>query len=230
MILKFPLDRLVALIILPFVCVALAVLYIVVVPLHGRPFLYRSERVSGPGRNFVLLKIRTMHPPSVLDGCRILGGDQSDRVTRIGAFLRKTRLDELPQIFNILRGDMRFIGPRPPLRRYVDTYPELYRRVLATPPGVTGLATVIICSREERLLSVSRSPEETDAIYRRACIPWKAKLDMLYAERRSFGLDLLVLWRTVVRRPSRPDKTLRRLTERLVPRRGSRRRPDPVPA
>lgn len=192
-------DRVVALLLLPLVMALLALLFIIVVPLQGRPFLFASERMRRPGQPFHLLKIRTMHPPDASREQSVLGGDQAGRVTRIGRFLRKSRLDELPQIINVLKGDIRFIGPRPPLRRYVEAYPDLYDRVLQTPPGITGLATVMLHAREERLLAACRSPLETDFVYRTRCIPMKARLDLIYGERRSFALNALILYRTFSR-------------------------------
>lgn len=191
-------DQVVGLILLPFVLAVLAVLFPIVLAAQGRPFIYRSERMRGPDEAFWLYKIRTMHPPDPTTDQSVLGGDLSGRVTRVGAILRKSRLDELPQILNVLRGDIRFIGPRPPLRKYVDAYPDLYARVLGdTPPGITGLATVMLHAREERLLSACRTAEETDRVYRTHCIPVKARLDLLYRRRRGAALNTLILFRTL---------------------------------
>lgn len=202
-------ERIAALLILPFVLVILAVIWIVSPPLPGRSFLHRSERMKSPDESFTLYKVRTMHPPATFDGERILGGDQAQQITRLGRVLRRSRLDELPQIFNIIRGDIGFVGPRPPLKKYVDAYPQDYARVLARRPGVTGLATVIVCRREERLLSQGRTAEETDAIYRRACIPLKVRLDLFFAERRSPALYAYVLFRTIFRDRVRAARRLR---------------------
>ena len=110
-------------------------------------------------QGFRLLKFRTMHVAA--DSGGVSGGDKQTRITPMGRFLRRTRLDELPQLWNILRGDISFVGPRPPLRRYVDSHPDLYARVLACRPGVTGLATVIFHRTEERLLAPCKTPQET---------------------------------------------------------------------
>lgn len=190
------------------VTVILFVLYVIVVPLQGRPFFFASERMKAPGESFRLLKIRTMHPPDERDEQRVLGGDLAGRVTAIGRILRKTRLDELPQIYNVLRGDMAFIGPRPPLRRYVETYPDIYSEVLRRRPGITGLATVMLHRREERLLSACRDPLETDRVYREFCIPMKARLDRIYDENSGIRLDAMIVWRTfagLARRMGRDD-------------------------
>lgn len=193
-----PLDRLAAVAILPFVVFCLVLLAPVVLIAQGRPFFFSSERMATPDRSFRLWKIRTMQLP-VNCPCSVLGGDMVGAVTPVGKVLRKFRLDELPQIYNVLRGDMRFIGPRPPLRRYVQSYPDIYRQVLASKPGLTGLATVMLHQREDRILSRCRTAEESDKAYREYCILPKARLDLLYQRRRSVGLDLLILFRTVAR-------------------------------
>lgn len=191
-------DRCVAVLLLPTVLMCLVVLLPIVLLLQGRPFLYASERMATPEQSFKLLKIRTMHE-SQSSRCRVLGGDMTSSVTPIGQVLRRFRLDELPQIFNVLRGDIRFIGPRPPLRRYVEAYPDLYRKVLLSKPGITGLATVMLHRREERILSKCKTAQASDRAYRIYCIAPKARLDLLYARRRSLGLDLMILFWTFAR-------------------------------
>lgn len=195
-------------------CVVAAPLLAVVVPLmlvtQGRPILYVSERMRAPGVPFRLLKLRTMRPAEGDSG--VSGGDKAGRVTPMGRMLRRLRLDEIPQIVNVARGDMSAVGPRPPLRQYVEAFPDLYAEVLAMPPGVTGLATLIYHAHEARLLERTRTPEETHALYARACVPRKARLDVIYRDRWSVALDLWVLWRTllaVLGRPARPGKGAR---------------------
>ena len=191
-------DRLVALFLAPLVVLVLAFLAPVVLIAQGRPFFFSSERMATPDKAFRLWKIRTMRVEHK-SACSVLGGDMAAAVTPIGRFLRRFRLDELPQIFNVLKGDMRFIGPRPPLRRYVQAYPEIYRQVLQSKPGVTGLATVTLHQREERILSRCRTAAQSDKAYRDHCIGPKARLDLLYQRRQSVGLDLLILFRTFAR-------------------------------
>ena len=169
---------------------------------QGRPILYGSERMRDPARAFTLWKFRSMRPAAADRG--VSGGDKAGRVTPMGAFLRASRLDELPQLFNILKGDMRFVGPRPPLRQYVEAFPDLYAAVLKSRPGVTGLASLIYHRHEERLLAGCASTEETDRVYSRRCIPAKARLDLIYQRRRTFCLDLWILARTLRRVAERP--------------------------
>lgn len=161
----------------------------------GRPVLFRSERMRGPEDAFSLLKFRTMRPDPADFG--VTGADKEDRVTRTGRWLRKYRLDELPQLWNILRGDISFVGPRPPLRVYVDAAPGLYARVLRSRPGLTGLATLHYFKHEARILSRCTTGAETHATYLRRCVPAKARLDLIYQRNRSVCYDVILLWQTV---------------------------------
>jgi len=166
--------------------------------LDGRPIFYISERMRTSKEGFALVKFRTMKP--ALADMGVTGGDKSERVTWTGKFLRRLRLDEVPQLWNILRGDMSFVGPRPPLRQYVERFPEIYSEVLLSRPGVTGLASIIYHGHEEFLLGGCSTTEETDQVYSRSCIPRKAHLDLIYQERRNICLDILIMLKTVLRR------------------------------
>ena len=206
-------DRAVAIVLAPVVLVVLAVVCPLMLLVQGRPIFFVSERMRTRHQAFHLLKLRTMVPDA--GGAHgVLGGHASARVTALGHVLRVTRIDEFPQLWNVLRGDIRLIGPRPPLRRYVEAYPELYARVLRQRPGITGLATVRFHAREAQLLKRCQSAKATDDVYRRHCIRHKARLDLFYQRRRSLGLDALILYWTV---------------SRLVPPR-KRRRADAVPS
>lgn len=162
---------------------------------EGRPLFYVSERMHAPGVPFQLWKLRTMR---VVEGdSGVSGGDKADRVTPMGRWLRRTRADEIPQLWNILRGDMSFVGPRPPLRIYVERFPEIYARVLRSRPGVTGLATLHFHKYEERLLRACTTAEETDRVYVRRCIPRKAALDEIYSKQRNLCTDVILMVKTV---------------------------------
>jgi lipopolysaccharide/colanic/teichoic acid biosynthesis glycosyltransferase len=164
---------------------------IVIFVFDGRPIFYVSERMKDFEQGFGLIKFRTMRPMSLDSG--VSGGDKIDRITKAGRFLRRTRLDELPQLFNVIKGDLSFVGPRPPLRQYVQKYPELYRSVLISRPGITGLASLRYHKHEERLLSKTKSSTETDEVYCRSCIPRKAHLDLIYQKNRNLCLDLKLI-------------------------------------
>jgi len=164
---------------------------------EGRPVFYLSERMRSLDRPFLLWKLRTMSvvPPEA----GVSGGDKANRITATGRFLRRSRLDEVPQLWNVLKGDMSFVGPRPPLRLYVERFPELYAQVLQSRPGITGLATLVFHSREEALLAPCKTASETDAVYSRRCVPRKARLDLIYQRRRTIWMDIVLMWQTVFR-------------------------------
>ncbi len=164
---------------------------------EGRPVFYVAERMRAPGRPFLLWKLRTMSvvPPEA----GVSGGNKAARITATGRLLRRSRLDEVPQLWNILKGDMSFVGPRPPLRLYVERFPALYARVLRSRPGVTGLATLTFHRHEEALLAKCRTSAETDTVYARRCVPRKARIDLIYQRRRSIWMDFRLMWLTFAR-------------------------------
>lgn len=161
----------------------------------GRPVFFVGERMKTPTQAFGLVKFRTMHLAS--DDGVATGGNKSGRVTDTGRVLRAKRLDELPQLWNVLKGDISLVGPRPPLRRYVEQFPALYGEVLKARPGITGLASLCYHKHEERLLADCATPEETDALYRRVCVPRKAQLDILYRDRSNICWDFVIMYQTV---------------------------------
>ncbi|MDF0603110.1 sugar transferase [Psychromarinibacter sp. C21-152] len=167
----------------------------------GRPVLYGAERMRTPETSFRLWKFRTMTPVDGDSG--VSGGDKLQRLRRTGRVLRRRRLDELPQLWNVIRGDISFVGPRPPLRIYVERFPELYGEVLKSRPGITGLATLYYHRHEERLLAPCRTAIETDAVYARRCVPRKAALDLIYQRRRSLAMDLRLIAMTAARAAGR---------------------------
>ncbi|MCC6002581.1 MAG: sugar transferase [Pararhodobacter sp.] len=179
-----------------FVFPAMALVALAILLIDGRPVIYASERMTTPTRAFRFYKFRTMRDDPGDRG--VTGGDKGNRITPLGRFLRRTRLDELPQLINLWRGDISVVGPRPPLRDYVERFPAVYERVLQSRPGITGLATVHFNRHERMLLARSRSQAETDAIYCRACIPRKARLDLIYQAHRSLCFDLEIILKTFV--------------------------------
>lgn len=161
---------------------------------QGRPVFFLSERMRSPTEGFLLWKFRTMHVSRGDSG--VSGGDKQGRITPAGRILRRLRLDEIPQLWNILKGDISFVGPRPPLRQYVEEFPELYAQVLRSRPGVTGLATLYYHRHEERLLAAAMTGEQTDAIYKRRCVPRKAAIDIIYQNNQSICIDCFIMWKT----------------------------------
>lgn len=175
----------------------IVILSLIILLVDGRPVFYLSERMKGPDRAFCLWKFRTMRSAAADSG--VSAGYKATRITPLGARLRRHRLDELPQLFNILRGDMSFVGPRPPLRCYVEMFPELYAEVLRSRPGVTGLATLVFHRSEETLLAQCQSPGETEELYVRRCIPRKARLDLIWARNRNICYDIRLIAETALR-------------------------------
>jgi lipopolysaccharide/colanic/teichoic acid biosynthesis glycosyltransferase len=162
---------------------------------EGRPLFYVAERMKTPEKPFNLWKLRTMTVVNEDQG--VSGGNKSQRVTPTGAWLRAKRLDEFPQLWNILRGDLSFVGPRPPLREYVERYPKIYGQVLKSRPGVTGLATIRFHKHEDRMLARCTTPQETDDVYTRICIPRKARLDLIYQQHQSTCYDFDLVFQTI---------------------------------
>ena len=162
---------------------------------QGRPLFHVAERMKGVDQPFMLWKLRTM---TVVEGdSGVSGGDKAARITPTGAWLRARRLDEFPQLWNILKGDLSFVGPRPPLRQYVDACPEIYAEVLKSRPGVTGLASITYHKHEDALLSRCATPEQTDAVYRRICVPAKARLDLIYQRHQNMCYDFDLVFQTI---------------------------------
>lgn len=162
---------------------------------QGRPIFYSADRMRAPNQSFTQLKFRTMLVKESDFGAT--GAHKYWRITPLGHFLRRTRIDELPQIFNILKGDMSFVGPRPPLREYVEHFPAVYSQVLKSQPGVTGLATLIYHRHEDRILARCKNAEATELAYYRRCLPAKLKIDLIYQRHRDIRLDLWIMWNTL---------------------------------
>lgn len=162
---------------------------------EGRPLFYVAERMKGINQPFDLWKLRTMTQVSEDQG--VSGGDKMRRITKTGAWLRAKRLDEFPQLWNILKGDLSFVGPRPPLREYVERFPECYAEVLKSRPGVTGLATILFHKHEERLLSRCSTAQQTDDVYTKICVPRKAHLDLIYQKHQSTCFDFDLVFQTI---------------------------------
>jgi lipopolysaccharide/colanic/teichoic acid biosynthesis glycosyltransferase len=156
------------------------------------PSLFRQIRVGRHGQPFVIFKFRTMVVSSGASGSKITtSGDP--RVTRVGRWLRATKLDEIPQLFNVLRGDMSLVGPRPELPEYVSEYTPNQKRILEFKPGITGPASLGFI-REEELLAGQANP---DLFYRCSILPRKLALDLAYCAEVSLVHDLRLLLLTV---------------------------------
>lgn len=157
----------------------------------GFPVFFRQVRVGRNNRDFRLLKFRTMRRDAASRGLLTVGA-RDPRITRSGYYLRKYKLDELPQFLNVLTGSMSIVGPRPEVRRYVDLYNEEQKKVLKVRPGITDYASVEYF-RESELLKRSPDPEST---YINEIMPAKLALNRRYIEEAGLLTDLRILART----------------------------------
>lgn len=162
----------------------------------GRPIFFSQERVGLRFRRFHIYKFRTMHTPTAGPGITV-GGDP--RITRLGRLLRAFKLDELPQFWNVFRGDMSLVGPRPELPEYVEMYKDRYARVLAVRPGITDPASLRF-RHEEAILASSADPLRAYADF---VLPEKLTLAEGYVRNRSLAGDLAILLQTAVAAASR---------------------------
>lgn len=153
---------------------------------------YRQVRVGKDGVPFRIFKFRTMQKDADKKGLEItVGGDA--RITRVGHFLRKTKLDELAQLLNILKGDMSFVGPRPEVPRYVELYTDQQKNVLLVRPGITDYASILY-RNENDLLKESENPEQT---YIDEIMPAKLELNRQYINEISLATDLKLIFKTI---------------------------------
>ena len=175
----------------------------------GGPAFYRGERMGKGGKTFRIFKFRTM----VQDAARRGGGitvRNDPRVTRVGRFLRETKLDELPQLINVIRGEMSLVGPRPEDPRYSGYYSERQSEVLSIVPGITSIASIRY-RNEEQLLG----PDAWENVYTTTILPTKLDIELNYLTTRSFGQDLLVILATffaIVKDETRFDAMAERIT------------------
>jgi lipopolysaccharide/colanic/teichoic acid biosynthesis glycosyltransferase len=162
----------------------------VVVVTSGLPVFFRQKRVGRGGRLFTLIKLRSMR--SSRGGPQVTARGDS-RVTPFGRLLRRSKLDELPELWNVLRGEMSFVGPRPEVPEYVDPVNPLWAKVLRARPGLTDPMTVSLRNEESLMAGVEGDKE---AFYRRVLQPLKLQGYCEYLDRRSWKTDLGVLWQT----------------------------------
>lgn len=160
----------------------------------GAPVLFFQKRVGKNGKDFWLYKFRTMRKNAEKMG-QLTIGDRDPRVTNSGYYLRKYKLDELPQLFNVLFGTMSLVGPRPEVKKYVLLYTEEQRKVLQVKPGITDLASLEYF-KESELLAASSDPETT---YIKEIMPEKLKLNLDYIHRAGIITDLGIVIKTIIR-------------------------------
>ena len=171
------------------------ILFILMKIFSNTPILFRQERVGINGKIFLLYKFRTMDKALAKETSHLTIGN-NPRITKIGKVLRRWKLDELPSLFNVLRGDISFVGPRPWVKHYIDKLDKDQKRFLKIRPGITSPATLKY-SKEEYLLSDKENPEEYHDSY---ILPDKVKLNLIYLENNNLLNDLLIILKTVFRK------------------------------
>jgi lipopolysaccharide/colanic/teichoic acid biosynthesis glycosyltransferase len=165
---------------------------ILIIADSGFPVLFTQKRVGKDFIDFCLLKFRTMHVDSDKKGLLTIGS-QDARITRSGYFLRKYKLDELPQLINVLSGTMSLVGPRPEVRKYVEMYTTEQRAVLSVKPGISDYASIEY-SNENDILSKSGNPEQ---LYIDEIMPAKLKLNLKYIRERNILTDVRIILKTI---------------------------------
>ena len=174
----------------------LVVLYTVVKLDSPGPFFFRQVRMGRFGKSFHIFKIRTMvtGAQQMADSSGGITSHKDRRITRIGRFLRKSRIDELPQLFNVFRGDMSLVGPRPEVSEYQTVNPELWKIILSVRPGITD-TTALEYINEETLL---RNVESAEELYRTQILPKKQQLYLEYIKNRTFRGDVGIIVKTIL--------------------------------
>ncbi|MDB5248689.1 MAG: wcfS [Segetibacter sp.] len=156
------------------------------------PVFFKQNRVGKDGKDFKVYKFRSMYIDADKKGFLTVGG-KDNRITSVGYYLRKFKLDELPQLINVLKGEMSIVGPRPELRRYVDMYSEEQRKALKVLPGITDYASIEY-RNENDLLASSNNPEE---FYVKEILPRKIELNFMYINNRSLKEYFKIILKTV---------------------------------
>lgn len=177
-------------IVLGFPFAAIIAIFIIIDSRGG--VFYIQKRVGRNNKDFQLLKFRTMQSNSDKSGLLTVGIDDK-RITKVGSFLRKYKIDEFPQFINILKGDMSIVGPRPEVRKYVDLYTPEQLRVLSVRPGLTDYASIRYVNENE-ILAASSNPEET---YINEVMPDKLKLNLKYIDNFSVKEDIIIIFQTI---------------------------------
>lgn len=168
----------------------LVIAILIVIDSKGDIF-YLQQRVGKDNKDFNIFKFRTMRPNSDKQGLLTVGAKDS-RITKIGVFLRKYKIDELPQLINVFIGNMSFVGPRPEVRKYVDLYNSEQKKVLTVKPGITDYASIEY-SNENELLARSENPEKT---YIEEIMPAKLELNLKYIKEASLLTDIKIIFKT----------------------------------
>lgn len=192
LVMKRIVDIFFSIMLIIFLIIPIAIIALAVKLTSEGPVFYRQERVTTYGKLFKIYKFRTMVVNADKIGS-LVTTDSDNRVTKIGRFLRKYRLDELPQVFNVLSGDMTVVGTRPEVMRYVEKYAPEYYATLLMPAGITSLASIMY-KDEEKLLS---NEDDVDSVYINTILPEKMKYNLQYIKNFGFRADIKLMLKTV---------------------------------
>ncbi|MBQ3417365.1 MAG: sugar transferase [Ruminococcus sp.] len=188
-------DIILSLLMILLLILPMAVISILIKCTSKGPVVFRQERITRYGKTFRIMKFRTMRDHADKMGALVTSRNDT-RITKVGGVLRRFRLDELPQVFHVLSGNMSFVGTRPEVKKYVDRYtPEMYATLLM-PAGVTSLASIKFKDENELIGDVT-DPEEVDRIYMETILPQKMEYNLEYISRFGFRRDISLMFSTV---------------------------------
>ncbi|MCI9598823.1 MAG: sugar transferase [Firmicutes bacterium] len=197
LLIKRGFDFIVSLVMIILLSPVLLILAILIKADSKGPVFYRQVRVTTGGRDFRIFKFRTMVQNADQIGALVTSGNDA-RITKIGNKIRKCRLDELPQLFNVIKGEMSFVGTRPEVRKYVEAYEDEMKATLLLPAGITSLASIRFKDEDVIMDKYTRQGMTTDVAYIDHVLPEKMKYNLEYMRNFSFLKDIGLMWKTFV--------------------------------
>ncbi len=197
LVIKRVLDIILSLILLIVLSPIMLILALIIKIDSKGPVFYRQERITQYGRVFRIFKFRTMVQNADQIGA-LVTTQEDNRITRVGSKIRKCRLDEIPQLINILIGDMSFVGTRPEVKKYVEMYTDEMKATLLMPAGVTSMASIKFRDEDEIIEEHTKNGEEIDDIYVKRILPEKMKWNLEYIENTNVLEDLKICIKTVI--------------------------------
>lgn len=190
-------DILLSLILLILLSPIILILAIIIKLDSKGPIFYRQERITTNGKVFRIFKFRTMVQNADKIGTLVTVGNDN-RITKVGKMIRKVRLDELPQLINVLKGDMTFVGTRPEVKKYVDKYTDEMKATLLMPAGVTSEASIQYKDEDKILAKAVKNGKDTDTAYIEDVLPEKMKYNLEYIKKFNFWYDVKICVKTVI--------------------------------
>lgn len=197
LIIKFILDRILAVLLLIVLSPIIIILSVLIKLDSKGPVFFRQERVTHGGKIFRIFKFRTMEVNAESKGSLVTLGKDS-RITRVGRYIRKYRLDEIPQLFNVILGDMSFVGTRPEVQKYVNKYTNEMMATLLLPAGITSPASIAFKNEDELMLQYTEKGFSPDEAYVLKVLPEKMKFNLDYIRKFNLFTDLKIMFQTVI--------------------------------